>query len=579
MSVAELVPTTKFKICDPSGPLVDGESLRNRSYRMRADFGSLGVSDIMKARGVKDVEAFLAASLRSMPDPSVMQDMDIASARIADAIQEREKILVFGDYDVDGACSSAIMTRFLRMVGHDCEVYIPDRTEDGYGPSATAFEKCKPDDYDLVIFVDCGTASGDLLDDLKTDVIVIDHHKQQGDLPLVHACVNPHRLDDESGLDMVCAAGLVFMVCAATRRTLRAREFFKNGEPDLKDLLDLAAMATVSDVVPLIGLSRILVAGGLEMMRQGPSVGVSALMAAAGVDEPSAGRIGFALGPRINAAGRVGGGSSSEEGALGFELLVCNDHARATDLAARLNSLNSERQAVEKAVLEEAMELAAEQAEAGAQIICVASENWHPGVIGIVAGRLREKYDVPTIVGSIIDGVIKGSGRSVPGFDLGAVVIEARTRGIIVGGGGHAMACGLACEVSSWADFIKFANERADWSTIPVALDCREPSMDVSIDIVEELKMMEPVGQGNPSPVVLFDEFKVTEVREFGKGHIRLLTNRRDMEALFWRAEDEGIADQLINLTGRSVSIVGVPSVSEWMGRKKVSINATDIVF
>lgn len=579
MSITELVPSAKFRICDPTGPIIEGKSLRERTYQMRAEVGGLAVDEIMRARGVDDVEAFLSSSLRSMPDPSVMEDMDIASARLADAIERKESILVFGDYDVDGACSSAIMNRFLRMVGHDCDVYIPDRTEDGYGPSEAAFKKCLPENYDLVVFVDCGTASGSLLDKLSCDVVVVDHHKQQGDLPMVHAVVNPHREDDRSGLDMVCAAGLAFMLCAATRRTLRARGFFENGQPDLKHLLDLAALATVSDVVPLIGLSRILVAGGLEMMRRSPSIGVGALMAAAGVEEPSAGRIGFGLGPRINAAGRVGGGTSSKEGALGFELLVCENEARAGELAARLNSLNSERQAVEKSVLEESMEMAEEQASRGVRIVCVASENWHPGVIGIVAGRLRERFGVPAIVGSIIDEVVKGSGRSVPGFDLGSVIIEARSRGILAGGGGHAMACGLSAEMSSWEEFKAFAAERAEWAEQPIAVDCRERADGVMLEQILDLDIMEPVGQGNPSPVVMFEAFEVRTVKRFGKGHVRLLSDRRDMEALFWRAEDDGLAENLDDLVGKTVSVIGVPRVDEWNGRRKVSINASDIVF
>ena len=579
MSIAELVPSWRRDNPDLLGAHLEGESLRERKYRLRAEDDGLDVSAILRGRGIEDTEAFLKASLKDLPDPSTLVDMDLASARLADAIERKERILVFGDYDVDGACSSAIMTRFIRMAGHDCTAYIPDRAEDGYGPSQSAFDKCRPEDYDLVIFVDCGTASREILDPLEPDVIVVDHHKQQGDLPFVHACVNPHRDDDRSDLGMMCAAGLVFLLAVATRRTLRAREFFKGTQPDLRELLDLAALATVSDVVPLVGVSRILVACGLQVMKAGPSTGVAALMAVAGVEEPSAGRIGFGLGPRINAAGRVGGGSMSEEGALGYELLVCRDAGRAGEIAARLNALNAERQSVEKTVLEQAMEQAAEQAEKGARIVCVASENWHQGVIGIVAGRLREKFGVPAIVGAIVDGKVKGSGRSVPGFDLGSVIIEANKRGIIEGGGGHAMACGLSCKQSGWDEFVSFANDRAVWSEQEVAVDCRKPALDVFIEDIEALEMMEPMGQGNPAPVVAFDRFRVKMVKSFGKGHVRLLTDRQDMEAIFWRAEDEGLSDRLMGLQGREVVVLGVPGINEWQGRRKVSINASDVIF
>lgn len=578
MSIAELVPSWRKDNPDLLGEKLSGKSLRERSYRLRSEEDDMDVSTILRARGVDDTEAFLKASLKDLPDPSTLRDMDLASARLADAIERKEKILVFGDYDVDGACSSAIVTRFVRMVGHDCQAYIPDRAEDGYGPSKPAFEKCRPEDYDLVIFVDCGTASREILDPLEPDVIVVDHHKQQGDLPFVHACVNPHRDDDESGLGMMCAAGLAFLLAVATRRTLRARGYFDKGEPDLRALLDLAALATVSDVVPLVGVSRILVACGLEVMKVGPSVGVAALMSVAGVEEPSAGRIGFGLGPRINAAGRVGGGSMSVEGALGFELLVCSDPGRAGEIAARLNALNGERQSVEKTVLEQAMDQAAEQAAKGARIVCVASEDWHQGVIGIVAGRLREKFGVPAIVGAIVDGKVKGSGRSVPGFDLGAVIIEANRRGVLEGGGGHAMACGLSCKLDGWEEFVSFANERAVWSEQDIPVDCRKPALDVMVEDIDALERMEPMGQGNPAPVVAFERFRVTMVKPFGKGHIRLLTDRRDMEALFWRAEDEGIADRLLKLEGKEVVVLGVPGINEWQGRRKVSINASDII-
>lgn len=579
MSIAELVPSWRRDNPDLMGRRLEGESIRRRNYRLRAERDDLEIEAILRGRGVDDVGAFLKASLKDLPDPSTLRDMDLASARLADAIERKERILVFGDYDVDGACSSAIVTRFVRMVGHDCAAYIPDRAEDGYGPSAAAFAKCRPEDYDLVVFVDCGTASRDILDPLEPDVVVVDHHKQQGELPFVHACVNPHRDDDESGLGMMCAAGLAFLLAVATRRTLRARGYFADGgEPDLRALLDLAALATVSDVVPLVGVSRILVACGLEVMKAGPSTGVAALMAVAGVEEPSAGRIGFGLGPRINAAGRVGGGSMSEEGALGFELLVCSDAGRAGEIAARLNALNGERQSVEKTVLEQAMDQAEQQARDGARIVCVASQDWHQGVIGIVAGRLREKFGVPAIVAAIVDGKVKGSGRSVPGFDLGSVIIEASKRGVIEGGGGHAMACGLSCRLDGWDDFVAFANERAVWSEQDIAVDCRKDALDVFVEDIEALDRMEPVGQGNPAPVVAFENFKVSRVLPFGKGHIRLLTERRDLEVLFWRAEDEGIADELKALEGREVVVLGVPGINEWQGRKKVSINASDVI-
>ena len=553
--------------------------MRGRRYRLRAPGAELTLGDIAKGRGIEDIAAFTRPSMRDLADPCVLEDMDIAAVRLADALAKRERILVFGDYDVDGACSTSIIVRFCRLMGHDADYFIPDRIEHGYGPSPKALADAKADEYDLVIFVDCGTAASGVIEGMTADVLIVDHHKPHGDLPAVFACVNPHRDDDSSGLGMLCAAGLAFMLCIAARRTLRTNGGFAlSEEPDLRGLLDLVAIATVADVVPLVGASRLLLAAGLAILDRAPSPGPKALMDVAGVSEVTAGRLGFALGPRINAAGRVGRGSGFDGGAKGVALLLSEDGTEAAILASELNGLNAERQEIEQQALEEALRDAEKQVDDGARIICVWSRDWHPGVVGIVAGRVRERFDRPAIVGSSDGETIKASGRSVPGFDLGQLVIEARSQGFLSSGGGHAAACGLGCLEASWSDLRAFLHDHASWEPKPVAIDCRAAARRLNVPHTEALDLLQPFGQGNPSVSCILEGFEVCEVKAFGQGHVRLLSARKDLEVLFWRAESEGLAYQLSQLRGQVISVVGVPKINEWNGRKKVSFEASDVL-
>lgn len=578
MSIAELVPAWPG-LPQPSGRNLGGKSLKERVYRLRSSYSDLSLDSVLQSRGVIDKEGFSNPSLSSLPDPSSLKDMDEAAVRFAQAVENKEKVLVFGDYDVDGACSSAIIVRFAKMLGFDIDYYIPDRMKEGYGPSEAAFKNSSIHDYDLVIFVDCGTASPDLISSLSSDVIIIDHHQPLDLLPSVVACVNPHRKDDQSGLGMLCAAGVCFMFAVAVRRTLRARGFFKNNSiPDVRKLLDLAALATVADVVPLVGVSRLLVANGLKTMSDDPCEGMSALMSVSGVKEPTAGRIGFALGPRINAGGRVGMGSTSEEGALGARLLICDDHKEAVELATRLDVMNGERQQVQESALEQAMEQAENQIENGARIICVWGSSWHAGVVGIVAGRVRERFNCPAIVGSESEGIIKASGRSVPGFDLGALIAESRATGKLIAGGGHAMACGLSCEKSKWDDLRAFLDKHAIWEAQPLVVDCMADARKIKLDDISNLDRIQPTGQGNPSVVSLFYNFHVSRVLGFGKNHVRLLNDRSDMEAIFWRAGEDGFDEKLNSLIGNTIGLIGSAGINEWNGISKISITAEDVL-
>lgn len=582
MSIAELVPRWPG-LPEAAGPLLEGPSLRGRSYRMRIDVPvDLRADGILAARGiVGDLEPFLDPQLRrDMPDPDVLLDMVPAANRIAAAVRRRERVVVFGDYDVDGAASSAVIGRWFAGLGMDVAVYIPDRMSEGYGPNALSVGRALSSGADLLICVDCGTSSVDVLESVDCDVVVIDHHKQQGELPAVTAVVNPHRVDDRSGLGMLCATSIAFLVVVAAQRVLREAGDLPADAPPVRDLLDIVALATVADVVPLIGPSRLFVAKGLEVMASRPSPGIAALMTVAGIDDVSSGRIGFALGPRINAGGRVGSGSSSSEGALGVRLLMARTVDEAMPIAQRLDAMNRERQEVEKSCLEEAMAQAQIQFDRGDRIICVFGKGWHPGVVGIVAGRVRERFDVPAMVGALSDGVIKGSGRSVQGFDLGELVVEARRRGLLESGGGHAMACGFGCRLDGWQDFVEFLSRRARWETVPLAIDCLVDGADVSMADVDSLSRLDPVGQGNPSVKAAIAGLRVTGVQQLKNGHVKLSLRHGggEIQGLWWRARDEGFEDILLGMTDVEVVAIGSPRVDEWNNVRRVSMELVDLV-
>jgi single-stranded-DNA-specific exonuclease len=582
MSIAELVPRWPG-LPDPTGSIMRGVSVRGREYKLRTDQNvDLVAAGIMAARGIDiDPTVFLSPRLdRDMPDPMILMDMEKAAERIATAVVRRERVMIFGDYDVDGASASAVMGRWFAGVGLDVGVYIPDRMSEGYGPTPKAIERAVSGGVDLLICVDCGTAAVDVLEAVDADVVVIDHHKQQGKLPDVTALVNPHRDDDTSGLGMLCATALCFLTVTAAQRVLRDAGALPEGAPKVIGLLDIVALATVADVVPLIGPSRLFVSKGLQVIARSPSPGVAALMAVSGVSDVTAGRIGFALGPRVNAGGRVGAGSVSDEGALGVKLLMARDMDEATPIAAQLDAMNVERQEIQKLCLEEATVDGQAQADQGVRIVSVHGEGWHAGIVGIVAGRLRERFDMPVLVGSRADGMIKGSGRSVPGFDLGAVIVEAKNRGLLVTGGGHAMACGFGCRVEEWDAFQNFLRERSNWVAEPVTIDCLIDASGISMEGIESLSMLEPLGQGNPSVKAAISGMRIGGVKQLRNGHLKLdLVHRGGrLEGLWWSARAEGYEDRLMSMEGAWVTVIGSPKVDEWQGRRRISMEIADLV-
>jgi len=533
-----------------------------------------------------DLERHRAPTIRSwMPDPSIFRDMDRAAARIVDAVLADEPITVFGDYDVDGATSAALLIRLLRSLGARAGYYIPDRLMEGYGPSAEALLKLGQSGARLIVTVDCGAQAFDALEAAHAagiDVVVVDHHQCSTALPRAVALVNPNRLDEGEGAahGHMAAVGVAFLLAAAVVREMRVRGAL-NGreEPRLLDLLDIVALGTVADVVALKGLNRAFVAQGLKVMQNRRNIGLAALMDAARIDRaPTATDLGFALGPRINAGGRVG------KSDLGVRLLISEDPAEAAEIAQELNRLNEERRTLETLVLEQAEAQTARMANASVAVI--AGSGWHPGVIGIVASRIKERLGRPAIVVALDDdGVGKGSGRSISGVDLGSAVIAARESGLLAAGGGHAMAAGLTVDEANLARFTEFLEERL---AAPVAraraaaalmLDCAVAPRGVSLDLASVLDAAGPYGSGWPGPRVAAGPFGVVRCDIVGNGHVRAILAGEDggrLKGVAFRQGETPLGQALLAATGRRLFIAGRVKRDDWGARPAVEMHIDD---
>lgn len=547
------------------------------------------LSRIVAARGVgvDESEQFLSPTIRDlMPDPSTLADMDAAAARLVQAISGGERVALFGDYDVDGACSCALVTRYLRHFGIEPELHIPDRIFEGYGPSIAAMDRLIDAGAQLIVTLDCGTVSDEPIAHARqrgVDVVVVDHHLSDFDLPPATAIVNPNRPDDVSGLGYLCATGVAFMLLVATNRLLReggARQL-----PNLMAHVDLAALATVCDVVPLRGLNRAFVQRGLEAAQRGGNQGIAALALAARQSGPmNAYHLGFLIGPRINAGGRIG------NAALGARLLAIDDEHEALVLAAQLSELNTERQAIERAAVEEAC-IAAEAdigVGEGPPVLILASANWHPGVVGLVAARLRERFDRPAFaIALAADGTGTGSGRSLPGVDLGSAVIEAVEAGLITKGGGHAMAAGVTVRPGQMAGFRAHLSERlgpavqAARSRRAVQLDAALTARAATPDFVRDIERAGPFGAGNPQPVFALPAHraKFAEIAATG-GHVRFTLVSGDgarLKGTAFRAADTPVGQALLSAGDRPLHIAGTLGLDHWQGREQVALRVTDI--
>lgn len=545
------------------------------------------VTRLLLARGCpRDaLEAYRAPSIRGfMPDPSIFRDMDLAAKRLSDAVIAGEQVAVFGDYDVDGATSCALMILLLRDLGIEARPYIPDRLMEGYGPSGEALVRLAGEGATLIVTVDCGAQAFDALEMARAanvDVVVVDHHKCSTALPTAFAIVNPNRMDEGEGAahGHLAAVGVAFLLAAALVRELRTRGFFDaRTEPRLLDLLDIVALGTVADVAALKGLNRAFVAQGLKVMAKRANIGLAALIDASRLTRaPTATDLGFALGPRINAGGRVGRAD------LGVRLLTTRDPAEAQAIATELDRLNEERRLIEAQVQEAA------EAMCGGDcaITVVAGEGWHPGVIGIVAGRLKETFGRPSLVIALDEaGVGKGSGRSIAGVDLGAAILAAKEAGLLVAGGGHAMAAGVTVAPGGTPALTEFLEARLG-ASVAKAREDRALLLDavlapggVRAELVDAMEAGGPYGMGWPQPRVAMGPVRVIRADRVGNGHVRAVVGGEDgrsLKAMAFRMADTELGAALLGCPPhRRLWLAGRARRDDWNGRGEAELHIDD---
>ncbi len=544
---------------------------------------------VLAGRGVTpdDAEAYLDPTVKSlMPDPDTLTDMPAAAARLADAVERKENVAILGDYDVDGATSAALLVRVLRACGLDPIFHIPDRLFEGYGPNVETVRMLAAR-VSLLVTVDCGTTSIEALEEankLGLDVVVIDHHQAPEQLPPARAIVNPNRQDDLSKLGHLAAVGVVFIAAVALLRELRKRGFWNEArrEPDLLAFLDLVALGTVADVVPLKGLNRAYVAKGLLALRRREGVGLKALMDAARLDgPPTPFHLGFLLGPRINAGGRIG------DATLGARLLLTDDPSEAMQIALELDRLNTERRTVEQATLAEAEAeaLAALGIEERGAVVIASKDGWHPGVVGLVAARLKERFGRPAFAIAMLGESGTGSGRSIPGVDLGHAVRVAVDKGLLVKGGGHAMAAGLTVTRSKLKDLRAFLEETL---AAPVEAARHENILEIdgaltagaaNLELMETIGRAGPFGAGNPEPVFALPSHSVVYADPAGDAHVRLRLkagDNRQISAIAFRALGRPLGDALLAGRGRTMHIAGSLTLNSWQGTERVEMRVLD---
>ena len=579
-------------------------SISGRTWRWRGgnmDMGSGAsidhdlVTQLLLSRGVAadDVERHRSPSLRAfLPDPSALRDMDAAAERLAQAVLTGETMTVYGDYDVDGATSAALLIRLLRALGLEAHYYIPDRLLEGYGPSGAALVKLAEQGSSLIVTVDCGAMAHEALamaHDAGVDVIVVDHHKCSAQLPIAAALVNPNRLDESdigAAHGHLAAVGVAFLLAIATVRLLRQRGFFESrAEPDLFALLDLVALGTVADVAALHGLNRAFVAQGLKVMAKREGVGMAALIDASRLSRaPSCSDLGFALGPRINAGGRVG------ESTLGVRLLTTEDPDEAREIAAQLSQLNEERRGIEAVVQEQAEAQIASQHNRS--VLVLAGRGWHPGVIGIVAGRIKEKTGKPALVIALDadeHGNGKGSGRSITGVDLGSAIMAAREAGLLIAGGGHAMAAGLTIApgaldaLGDWLDARLGSAVTSAMASQSMQLDLALAPGGLTPALVEMLESAGPYGMGWPGPRIAVGPVRMVKADLVGTDHVRLIVRGEDganFKAIAFRAASTELGQTLLHATHhRRLWLAGRARIDDWSSRPQAELHVDDAAF
>ncbi|MEF2546654.1 single-stranded-DNA-specific exonuclease RecJ [Aurantimonas sp. E1-2-R+4] len=547
------------------------------------------VCRVLAARGVAetDATAFLDPRIRDlMPDPSTMTDMEAAASRLADAVEGQETVAIFGDYDVDGAASSSLLWRYLSHFGIDATIRIPDRITEGYGPNPAAMRELASAGATLIVTVDCGTGSFEAIAAARqagVDVVVLDHHQTGPELPDA-VLVNPNRQDDLSGLGHLAAAGVVFMTLVAVSRELRRRGRAQASLPDVFGLLDLVALATVCDVVPLVGLNRAFVVQGLRVMHGQHNLGLAALARVARLSGPvECHHLGFLLGPRINAGGRIGDAS------LGSRLLCLNDAGEAEELAAHLSVLNEERQAMEHVMLEQAeAEVMAEIGGGeGPSILVAGSREWHPGIVGLLAARLKERHRRPAFA-IAFDGSGRGtgSGRSIGGFDLGRLVREAVSAGLLEKGGGHAMAAGITVQKDRLGDFRAFLEVGAANAVAALRegeslkIDGAVSAAGLTPDLYSTIERAGPYGSGHAAPIFALARHRIASSSIVGKGHVRATLRGADgasVQAIAFKAAETDVGQRLLAARDRPIHAAGTLSLDRFRGREDVRFRLIDL--
>jgi single-stranded-DNA-specific exonuclease len=552
------------------------------------------VGRVISSRGIpfEEVQNFLEPTLKvQLPNPSQLKDMDKAAERIAQSIINKEKIAIFGDYDVDGATSTALFKRFFQATGHDITVYIPDRMKEGYGPNAPALLKLGEEGHKTIITVDCGVTSFEPLAEATAagiEMIVLDHHVAELDLPDAYAVVNPNRLDEDGSLGNLAAVGVSFLTLVAINRHLRDAGWYKEqgiAEPKLTRWLDIVALGTVCDVVPLTGVNRAFVAQGLKVMAMRQNRGLMALSDIAGIDEmPNAFHAGFILGPRINAGGRVG------EADLGTKLLSTEDQIEANEIAAKLHQYNKERRDIEQQVLDQAIEQV--ESRGGAKddyVVIAAGDNWHPGVIGIVASRLKEKYNRPAcVIGFDDDGVGKASGRSVSGVDLGSAIIAARQNDILVAGGGHKMAAGFTVMKDQLPELQEFLNQRISDALngqliVPeLRVDGLMTASSLTLGLTKKLEVLAPFGAGNSEPRFAIMQARIVKAKAIGADQDHVSCFIQDsagggsLQGISFRCMETPLGEALLKAGDAPLHLVGYVRINRWNGFEKPQFQIID---
>jgi len=546
------------------------------------------VAKLLSIRNIKkeEIKYFLEPSIKDiLPNPYILKDMDSAIERTENAIINKEKIGIFGDYDVDGATSTAILGKYFRFLNIPFEIYIPDRKKEGFGPNEKAFLEFIDLGVNLIFTVDCGTLSYapmELAKKKKVDVIIIDHHQSEIKLPVAHSIVNPNRFDDKSELNYLCAAGVCFMFLVALNKRLRDKNWFLNNsikEPDLMSLLDLVSLGTVCDVVPLIGINRAFVRQGLRVLKKKKNLGLKTLIEVCNIEKPiTAHELGYILGPRINAGGRVG---KSTDGA---NLLLNQNPKNTFKLAVDLNIYNEERKVLETELLNKILNI--DYKNSTDPVIILYGENWHEGIIGIIAARVKDKYNKPTIIISVKDGVGKGSGRSMYGFDLGSVIIGAVQNNLLSKGGGHKMAAGFTIEMDKIHEFKEFVFRK--YKSVNINLEEKKnyyydieiaPSA-VNINFFEKINLLAPFGAGNLEPRFIIKDLKLVNSKIVGEKHIKIVLLGPDsttLKAISFNSVETQLGFHLLKKNIKPFDIAGKLSLNEWRGQRNVEFIIDDI--